>query len=98
MHLRHSHVSAAQLEDRTDFVDKDSDIGPFRVMHAPGHTPGSICMFSAVQKVLCVGDNCMLLRPICCGGGVGLQSPAPFSTPDLPEARATDLSTRICLS
>jgi glyoxylase-like metal-dependent hydrolase (beta-lactamase superfamily II) len=48
-------------------------------IHAPGHTPGSICLLDPVSKVLFVGD---LLRY----DGVTLSGPSPQFTPDMGEA------------
>ena len=37
---------------------KDGDtIGPFTVMHTPGHTDGSICLYSSKDKILFSGDT-----------------------------------------
>ena len=37
---------------------KDGDrIGPFEVIHTPGHTKGSICLYSRENKVLFSGDT-----------------------------------------
>ena len=37
---------------------KDGDrIGPFEVLHTPGHTKGSICLYSRENKVLFSGDT-----------------------------------------
>ena len=37
---------------------KDGDtIGPFTVLHTPGHTQGSICLYSREDKVLFSGDT-----------------------------------------
>ncbi len=41
-----------------DVLLKDNDqIGPFRVLHTPGHTDGSICLYSPEDKVLFSGDT-----------------------------------------
>lgn len=41
-----------------DLLLNDNDIlGPFRVLHTPGHTGGSICLFSEEHKVLFSGDT-----------------------------------------
>ena len=41
-----------------DVLLKDNDrIGPFRVLHTPGHTGGSICLYSQEDKVLFSGDT-----------------------------------------
>ena len=41
-----------------DLLLKDGDrIGPFEVLHTPGHTQGSICLYSRENKVLFSGDT-----------------------------------------
>ena len=41
-----------------DILLKDGDIiGPFTVIHTPGHTSGSICLHSGKDKVLFSGDT-----------------------------------------
>ena len=41
-----------------DLLLKDGDsIGPFTVLHTPGHTKGSICLYSKEDKVLFSGDT-----------------------------------------
>jgi hydroxyacylglutathione hydrolase len=43
---------------KTDIVLVDGDkIGDYDVIHTPGHTPGSICLYNHLTKVLFVGDN-----------------------------------------
>jgi hydroxyacylglutathione hydrolase len=43
---------------QVDVMLKDKDnIGDYRVIHIPGHTPGSICLFNPKNKVLFVGDS-----------------------------------------
>ena len=32
-------------------------LGGLRVVHTPGHTPGSVCLYGARDRVLFVGDN-----------------------------------------
>lgn len=39
-----------------------STIGPFKVIHTPGHTKGSICLYSAKDQLLLSGDT------LFCGG------------------------------
>ena len=37
-------------------------LGGLQVVHTPGHTPGSICLYSAQQKLLFVGDALQVIR------------------------------------
>jgi len=41
-----------------DIILKNGDlIGDYEVIHTPGHTPGSICLYNPNNKVIFVGDN-----------------------------------------
>jgi hydroxyacylglutathione hydrolase len=43
---------------KADILLKEGDqIGDYRVIHTPGHTPGSICLYNPKNKVIFVGDN-----------------------------------------
>jgi hydroxyacylglutathione hydrolase len=43
---------------KADILLKDGDqIGDYQVIHTPGHTPGSICLYNPQNKVIFVGDN-----------------------------------------
>jgi glyoxylase-like metal-dependent hydrolase (beta-lactamase superfamily II) len=45
---------------KADILLEDGDqIGDYRVIHTPGHTSGSICLYNPINKVLFVGDNLM---------------------------------------
>jgi glyoxylase-like metal-dependent hydrolase (beta-lactamase superfamily II) len=55
-------------------------LGGLRVLHTPGHTPGSICLYSATRRLLIVGDLLQRMR-----GEVTL--PNYFFTDDMPLAR-----------
>jgi glyoxylase-like metal-dependent hydrolase (beta-lactamase superfamily II) len=37
-------------------------LGGLRVVHTPGHTPGSICLYAARHKLLFVGDSLQVIR------------------------------------
>jgi len=64
----------AKFKRRTiDIVVKDSDLLPYsggvHIVHTPGHTPGSICLFLPKSRVLIAGDTIInnkdrLSRPI----------------------------------
>jgi glyoxylase-like metal-dependent hydrolase (beta-lactamase superfamily II) len=57
-------------------------LGGLRVVHTPGHTPGSICLYAERHKLLFVGDTLQVIR-----GKVTFAS-SVFSE-DLPLARAS---------
>ena len=57
-------------------------LGGLEVIHTPGHTPGSICLYGARDKLLFVGDALQLIR-----GKVTFAS-SVFSQ-DLPMAKAS---------
>jgi glyoxylase-like metal-dependent hydrolase (beta-lactamase superfamily II) len=55
-------------------------LGGLRVLHTPGHTPGSICLYSATRRLLIVGDMLQRIR-----GTVSL--PSHLFTDDMGLAR-----------
>ena len=60
------HFGARSPGIMPDIVLSDGDIiGGLTVIHTPGHTPGSICLFSALDKVLISGDT------VFCDGAFG---------------------------
>jgi hydroxyacylglutathione hydrolase len=38
-------------------LEEGDQIGPLRVLHTPGHTPGSICLYLEEEKALISGDT-----------------------------------------
>jgi glyoxylase-like metal-dependent hydrolase (beta-lactamase superfamily II) len=54
-------------------------LGGLKVIHVPGHTPGSICLFSPQHKLLIVGD--VLLKH-----GTTIRFPHKSASTDLPQA------------
>ncbi len=56
--------------------------GGLEIVHAPGHTPGNICLYLKSRRLLIAGDQ---LR-VADGALVG---PAPEHTPDMPTALAS---------
>ena len=38
-------------------LSEGDTIGPFTIMHVPGHSPGSICLYSKEEKTLISGDT-----------------------------------------
>lgn len=60
-----------------EIVLNDGDkIGEYTVIHTPGHTPGSICLYNPKNKVLFVGDNLRYNKGI-------LESPTGRLLPDI---------------
>lgn len=56
------HFFAAMTPDVPEFeAIEDGDVlpllGGLRVIHTPGHTPGSVCLYGARDRVLFVGDT-----------------------------------------
>ena len=71
-------------EDATPMPD-DSVIpalGGLRVVHTPGHTPGSVCLYSAAHRLLIVGDVLQVIR-----GSLSL--PSLVFTEDMALARSS---------
>lgn len=56
--------------------------GGIKVIHAPGHTPGNICLYLASRRLLIAGDQLRVVD----GALVG---PAAEHTPDMPAALAS---------
>jgi glyoxylase-like metal-dependent hydrolase (beta-lactamase superfamily II) len=56
-------------------------LGGLRVIHTPGHTPGSICLYSPLHRFVIVGDMLQRVR----GGAVTL--PNYFFSDDMTQAR-----------
>ncbi len=71
---------------------KDGDaIGPFTVVHLPGHTPGSVAFYHASRKILFAGDAVVTSR-----GRATLSS--PWATYDRDEAiRSLEKLTKLSI-
>jgi hydroxyacylglutathione hydrolase len=53
------HSLADAVEDVEAYRDEQEFVfasGALRVIHTPGHTPGSVCLYGARDRVLFVGD------------------------------------------
>ena len=70
---------------RVDRILHDGDVLPFaggvQVIHAPGHTPGHIALYSQERRVLFAGDALM--------NTAGLHLPLSMSSHDMDAARAS---------
>ncbi|MCK9150454.1 MBL fold metallo-hydrolase [Methanobacterium alcaliphilum] len=60
-------------------LDEDDQIGPYHVIHMPGHTPGSIGLYDKKNKVLFVGDNLGYMKN-------KIEGPPSLFTPDMMQA------------
>lgn len=72
---------ASPVEPDVKLKENDS-VGRLKVIHTPGHTPGSIALYDEGGKVLFVGDTARYLK----GKLVG---PPPQFTPDMAQAMAS---------
>jgi len=55
-------------------------MGGLRVLHTPGHTPGSVCLYLEQQKALFIGDTLL-------ADGVRFRRPVPFPGTNLRQYR-----------
>lgn len=63
-------------------VEDGDRLGAWRVIHTPGHTPGSACFYHSERKLIIVGDALNHRR-----GRLG--APPPMFTPDMAQAHAS---------
>jgi hydroxyacylglutathione hydrolase len=63
-------------------VEDGDDLGGWQVVHVPGHTPGSVCYYHMVRKIIIVGDALNYKR-----GRLG--APPRLFTPDMTQALAS---------
>jgi glyoxylase-like metal-dependent hydrolase (beta-lactamase superfamily II) len=63
-------------------TEDGADLGSWQVIHAPGHTAGSVCYYHAERKIIIVGDALNHRR-----GRLG--APPPMFTPDMAQALAS---------
>ena len=59
-YLTQAPAEAAPLEDG----DVIPGLGGLRVIHTPGHTPGSICLYSEERRLVIVGDILQRMRGV----------------------------------
>ena len=68
---------------------EDGDLLPgnsgFQVIHTPGHTPGSICLYHPAKQCLLTGDALFNENPVT--GNPGLRFPIPLYTIDQAQAQ-----------
>ena len=81
--------------------DEIEALGGLRVIHTPGHTPGSVCLYGPERQILFCGD--LLFRKRAKGGKVALQHALSLFSFDMDQSRASahklaDLETEaLCL-
>ena len=70
---------------------EDGDVldaaGGMRVIHTPGHTPGSMCLYQAQRQVLLCGDTLFNKNPMT--GKPGLRLSLPIVSTDMAQVRAS---------
>jgi glyoxylase-like metal-dependent hydrolase (beta-lactamase superfamily II) len=60
-------------------------LGEMHVIHTPGHTPGSICLYQPQRRILFCGDALFNANPVT--GRPKLQLPGPSVNVDSAQAR-----------
>jgi len=61
------------------------DTGGFTAVHAPGHTPGNLCLYHPGRRILICGDALFNRHPLT--GKKGLQPPLAFISMDPAQVR-----------
>lgn len=74
--------------------DVIGDIDGVRVLHTPGHTPGSMSLYDPERQVLFCGDALFNAHPLT--GRPGLRFPIPVVTTDRDQARGSVASLADC--
>ncbi|MCD6106944.1 MAG: MBL fold metallo-hydrolase [Caldisericaceae bacterium] len=81
-----NHVLFRQLPIKVDraLSNRENILYGLQVIHTPGHTPGSISLYQAKEKILFCGDALFNINPIT--GKRGLQVSLPIVTANKKEA------------
>jgi glyoxylase-like metal-dependent hydrolase (beta-lactamase superfamily II) len=61
-----------------------TSLGGLKVLHTPGHTPGSLCLYHPGRRILFCGDALFNANPLT--GRAGLRLPLPLVTVDQAQA------------
>jgi len=48
---------AVSMPEATMLLEEGDDLGPYKVLHLPGHSPGSIALYRKEEKILFSGDT-----------------------------------------
>jgi glyoxylase-like metal-dependent hydrolase (beta-lactamase superfamily II) len=62
-------------------------LGGLAVIHTPGHTPGSMCLYHPERKLLFCGDTLFNVHPLT--GRKGLRLAVPFFSTDVAQVRTS---------
>jgi glyoxylase-like metal-dependent hydrolase (beta-lactamase superfamily II) len=75
-------------------VDKPLDdgemipaLGGLHVIHTPGHTPGSLCLYQRERQILFCGDTMFNVNPLT--GRAGLRLAIPLVSADMAQVRSS---------
>jgi len=79
---RHCRVDRALVDG-----DRIASLGGLYVIHTPGHTPGSICLYQKMLGILFSGDALINMNLL--NGKEGLHLPIPMATVDMARARGS---------
>ncbi|MEW6553575.1 MAG: MBL fold metallo-hydrolase [Actinomycetota bacterium] len=74
--FRYRHFQTDRYLEEGETIDL---LGGLEVLHTPGHSPGSVCLYGAAQGLLFSGDLVRNERGV-------LEGPPPHYTPDEPAA------------
>ena len=90
--------SSCEVDRTVEDGDVIEALGGVRVIHAPGHTPGSISLYQPERRILFCGDALFNANPM--SGRPGLQPPIRLFTADNAEAhrsvaKLSDLSVEV---
>lgn len=77
--FRYRHFEPDRFLEDGESIDL---LGGLEVLHTPGHSPGSVCLYGAGRGLLFSGDLVRNERGV-------LEGPPPHFTPDEPSARAS---------
>lgn len=68
-------------------LSEGDEVGGFRVLETPGHTPGHVAFWREADRVLVLGDVLASMNPLT--GWPGLREPPTIFTPDPARNRAS---------
>jgi len=80
-----------------DIILKDGDqIGEYQVIHTPGHTKGSICLYNPQNKTIFVGDNLKYIKGKIGGPGASLLSEPEKYKESMEKLAKLDIGVIFC--